>query len=766
MTRRPATHPDFIAELAAALQDLTQPIRLILDDVQELVHPQALDSLRTFLRVKPATVQLVLASRLDPPLSLPRLRLTGRLNELRAAQLSFTPQQTATLLHNSGLRLTPRQIEILHRRTGGWAAGLRLAALGLQRSTDHDTFLTQFSGDDRSVADYLVGEILHGLPTDLQDFLRVTSICDPIPVGLAAELTQRDDAGNVLDLLEQQTSLITATGPQRDTYQIQELLRTHLIADLQRHGLRRGADLHTAAARWWADQDQPLPALEHATHSHDQTLLTDLLHRFAIRLILTGHHAPLRRAITNIAAHNTATDPRLLLATALTHLEAGEHVAAQTHLRHAQQSWPAHGGVDLAVLRGVIEQLGADPTGPTPSAITYTDELPSQPDLEALARLSRGDACLQHDDRAGARAEFGAALALSRRHGFDYLRMQCLALLGVVAGRCGDLRTMRTMSEEALAVAADQNWEGSRCSQAATAMTGYSELLRCLPADAERRTADAMAAGAAAAAPEVRFAMQAVHGAAVFDLGDRADGLAQLQRARSDFGDTQARAQLCAAMAMLEHRAALLLGHAAAARTVLGWLTERCGDHAELVVMRAWADSAGDHCAHARGAIRAVLDGSTPALLPHTVIEGWLLETSIAVTAGERPAARHALQTALALAEPLDALRPFTQAGPNIRELLVHQRGTFGASETFANRVLAIGVGHQRQTAMLSEREITVLGLLPSMLSLEEIALDLTVSVNTVKSHTRSIYTKLGVSSRRLAVLAAHERGLLVAGML
>jgi LuxR family transcriptional regulator, maltose regulon positive regulatory protein len=143
-------------------------------------------------------------------------------------------------------------------------------------------------------------------------------------------------------------------------------------------------------------------------------------------------------------------------------------------------------------------------------------------------------------------------------------------------------------------------------------------------------------------------------------------------------------------------------------------------------------------------------------LAPHR-----LLETSIAAAADERPAARHALQTALALAQPLDALRPFIQAGPHVRELLIHQRGSFGAAEPFANRVLATDAGPQRQTAMLSEREITVLALLPSMLSLEEIALDLTVSVNTVKSHLRSIFTKLGVSSRRLAVLTAHEHGLL-----
>ena len=217
-------------------------------------------------------------------------------------------------------------------------------------------------------------------------------------------------------------------------------------------------------------------------------------------------------------------------------------------------------------------------------------------------------------------------------------------------------------------------------------------------------------------------------------------------------------------------------GGAAAARTVLGWLTERIGDNAEdnaednadnaeLVAMRAWTAAAAGHHEHARTLIRPVLDGATPALLPHTAVEGWLLQTSIAAAADERPAARHALQTALALAEPLDALRPFAQAGPHVSKLLIHLRGSFGASEQFANRVPATSTGQQRQTAMLSAREITVLALLPSMLSLEEIALDLTLSVNTIKSHLRSIYTKLGVSSRRLAVLAAHEHGLLTSNM-
>ena len=147
------------------------------------------------------------------------------------------------------------------------------------------------------------------------------------------------------------------------------------------------------------------------------------------------------------------------------------------------------------------------------------------------------------------------------------------------------------VSSEALAAAADHGWETTTWSAAATAMLAYTELLRSAAADAQRRTADALASGVSAS-PPLRYALQAVHGAAVFDLGDRADGLAELQRARSEFGDHHT-ARSSALMATLEFRAALLLGHAAAARTVLGWLTDRIGDRGDLLVMRGWAETAG-----------------------------------------------------------------------------------------------------------------------------------------------------------------------------
>ena len=339
--------------------------------------------------------------------------------------------------------------------------------------------------------------------------------------------------------------------------------------------------------------------------------------------------------------------------------------------------------------------------------------------------------------------------------------MQCLVLLGVIACTSGDVRTMLALSNEAIAAASRHGWQGSTWSAAATTMIAHAALLRADPPEAERLAADGLALRPGLLTPPLRFALQVVHGAATFDQGHRANGLAELQQARSELGDVRIGAEQAASAAVLEFRAALQLGHTTAARTVYGWLAERTHDNAELLVMRAWTESAAGRHEHARTVLRPVLDDTTPALLPHTLVDAWLLETTLAVAADERPAARRALQSALALAEPLDALRPFAQAGPSVRELLVHQLGSFGTTEAFAQRALAAGAGGEDRHTTLSERELTVLGLLPSMLSLDEIATDLTVSVNTVKSHVRSIYTKLGVSSRRMAVLSAHENGLL-----
>ncbi|HEY6425409.1 MAG TPA: AAA family ATPase, partial [Pseudonocardiaceae bacterium] len=563
-TWRAGAQPEFLAELADAFQALHRPIRLVLDDLHELIDREALHGVEILMRNRPANIQLVLCSRLDPPLSLPRLRLAGGLWELRADRLRFSPPEAAELLEKSGLQLTPAQVDVLHHRTDGWAAGLRLAALALAKASDCDDFLAHFSGNERSVADYLVGEILSRLPEDTLEFVRVTSISDPIPSMLAAELSGREEAGSLLDGLEHSTSLVVATGRGRDSYRMQALLRTFLLADLQRQGSKRAANLHAKAARWWGGQDQPIQALGHAAQSHDCALLSELLHRFAVPLILTGDHASLRRALSAIGPQSTTTDPWLALTSALINLEAGELPAAQRDLRHARQHWPAHDTAGLVVLRTVAEQWGAilpgETTGRSTTA-TSGDELPAEPELEGLARLTRGATLLfEWDDRPAARTELQAGLALARRHDFDYLAMQCLALLSTIASLEGDLRTMRAVSNEAVTAAWHRGWEGSSWSAAATTMLAYASLFRAEPAEAERLAAGGVRLGQRMSS-QLRFALRAVHGAAAFDRGDRARGMAELQQARAEFGDLAAGPEQVATAAMLEFRAALLLGH-------------------------------------------------------------------------------------------------------------------------------------------------------------------------------------------------------------
>jgi LuxR family maltose regulon positive regulatory protein len=178
--------------------------------------------------------------------------------------------------------------------------------------------------------------------------------------------------------------------------------------------------------------------------------------------------------------------------------------------------------------------------------------------------------------------------------------------------------------------------------------------------------------------------------------------------------------------------------------------------------MRAWAEAATGSSSQAHATVVPLLDGSLQPSLRSTLVEAWLVEAWAALRSGDRPGARQALQTALGHAEPLDALRPFALAGQGLRVLLVDQLNGATDASAFAFRCLCARQRVRQPPApLLSTREQDVLTQLLSLSNLGEIAEDLAVSVNTIKSHVRSIYGKLGVSTRRTAVLTALDRGLL-----
>jgi LuxR family transcriptional regulator, maltose regulon positive regulatory protein len=761
---------DFLDDLLETLEALPVPVQLVLDGTHHLRTPGVRHGLQALARATRSGLRLVLAGRVDPALPVARLRLEERLCELRAEQLQFTPDEAAALLTRCGLRLTPGQAALLHARTGGWAKGLQLAARALRGHPDPDAFLTEFSGDAQPVAEYLVGEVLSQIPEDERELLRRTSVCDVLPAELAIELSGRDDAPAVLDRLEQDTGLVLRTvgegADQNGGYRTQELLRSYLLADLERRTPGAGARLHGRAAEWSADHGRPSVALRHAVAAGDAGRIARLLQHSAAELAARGEHTVLRHALdaAGTPAEGAGADPRAALVCALVHLGHGNRVAARAALRRSQQ--PSVEGDQAAAGLTVLHRAAERLAGIGPVASTE-EPTPADPVLAAWTLAGRAVAYLSAGAVLAGQAELQASLQLARDRHLHLLEVHCLTLIGASAWALGDLPGAEAATTEAVeSEAVARHGDCSVWATTAQAVRAHAALLRARPAIALQATADGLLAAPPDIDPVVRFAMSTARGAALADTGDRTAGLMELQHARTELGEDLVPAPLAAAAAVLEHRAALLLGHATAALTTAGWLAARSPACGELALMRAWSEAAavtGTAAARVmRNAVEPVLDGRIPSLLPYTVVEAWLVMARAAIAADERPAARHAVQTALELAERQDALRPFALVGSELRAVLVDQLGGTEDRDSFAVRALAAG----RDTAPhpgaeLSAREREVLARLPSLHNLDEIADDLDVSLNTIKSHVRAIYGKLGVSSRRTAVLTAHEQGLL-----
>jgi LuxR family transcriptional regulator, maltose regulon positive regulatory protein len=756
----PPEDADLVETLADLLDRADRPVRVVLDDVHELTGREVLRDLARLARLAPAGLRLVLTSRSDPPISVPRLRLEGRLYELRADALRFTLTDTAALLTATGLALSDPQIRVLHARTEGWAAGLRLAALAMRRTDDPVAFLSEFSGDERSVAEYLTGEILEGLTSDIQDFLRVVSVCSPLPVALAVELSARAHAGSLLDDLLHDTALVERTSP--GEYRIHPLLRSYLAADLARTRPEVYRLLQRSAARWWVDHEQPVHALRHAERSGDRVLTTALVRRSGVPLLLGGDLGPLRRALAAVGAGARTEDPWLALTAAITHLDARDLPAAARELMNARDAWPEEPEPGLAALRASAELLAAG-LGLEGTSFAVTGTGSTEPGLEALLHVSRGAAEFGNPDGTDvdlARRELELALALARAHDLGYLEVQSLSMLATLAAMGGDHPGMVLMAERAVAAAARRGRHPSAWSAGPMGMLAYADLMAGDPAAAAARCDDALSAWDTLP-PEAAYTLHGVHGAALADQGRRAEGLAEIRSAREDFADTPAPPSMLAGLAVLEHRAALLNGNLDAAARVETWLAPRIGATGELLLLRAWTEEANGRHEQARGIVEPVLRPGTLNLLPSTVVEAHLVVAESALQADDLDVGRRCLESALAQAEAVGAVRSFALAGPRTQELLT-ARAAGNGTGPFARRVAAArNAVVADAAALLSDRELAVLAMLPSLLSAREIADEFTVSVNTVKSHIRSIYAKLDVSSRRDAVLRAHDRGLL-----
>jgi LuxR family transcriptional regulator, maltose regulon positive regulatory protein len=760
------TDQDFVVLLAEAVKRRRDRVWLVLDDFQELRDPAVGEIVDTLLRRMPRNLRLVLCSRVDPPVALHRLRIAGQLRELRAEDLAFSRAETAEAIALHGIHLSEDDLDRLTALSEGWPAAIRLAAQAVRGSRDPSAALDTFVDTDHAVAEYLTGEVLSPLPGDQWEFLRRASVADELTVGLATALTGREDAAAVLESLARSRSLISRSRSDGDRYHLHAFLRSYLRADLRRHLPTVLAEAHRTAARWFAEHGDPRRAVEHAAGAHDDELAANLVTRHGLTLILAGQLPVLRRLAATLAPRARA-DAEVGLVLTLADLTAGDRAAAETRLSglaDAVRRMPSERVRDLdLIMRTHWARLATRVAGALDELGERVDRI-VDPDLLTFALVNRGTAMFWLGDHQVAGRDLGRALRAATAHDFDYAVLHCLSHLAGAASIDSDYPRMRRMADEALRFA---DKRGQADSPAATfaytmaAAAAYQFLERDRAKELARRAIDVLGSSNDRT---VELAALSVETAIDFEWG--ADPHAALVRVRRHWATANrqeaVQPALVAHMTPIEQRMALRLGRpdwaAEAERRASAWLS----DYGEAQLLRARMHAHYGRVTAARALLEKVTKGRTPCLVLSSKIEAHLLAAVLAERAHDGRTANLEIRAAVELAEPRHAVRPFYDAGQEIRQLLVPQLGRLGRLDPFVEEVLdAIPPAPAGVTAELTPREVQLLRELPSLATIEEIAGSLYVSVNTVKTHLRNVYRKLGVTSRRDAVIAARERGLL-----
>ena len=784
----PAPTPDFNAlamvdRVLSELADARSGITLVIDDLHELTSPEALAQLTRLLINLPPHVHAILTTRYDLRLGLHQLRLAGELAEIRAADLRFSERETRELLESSGIALSDAGAALLHQRTEGWAAGLRLAAISLAGHPDPERFVAEFSGSDRTVAEYLIAEMLERQPADVQDLLLRTSLLDRVNGELADVLTGRPGSERILLDLADANAFVVPLDPERLWFRYH-----HLFGDLLRLELRRTLPeevpaLHRRAAGWFIRQGQAVEAIRHTQAAGDWPEAARLLADHSFSLTLDGQMQTMQALVR--AFPPGEDHPELAVVRAGIDLVQGRLDEAAAHLgvaeTYAETAPPdrrrrlrvAIASLKLSLARrrghlaGVIEQvrfLASPLTGQSDEDIALGS------DLRAVALMNLGIAEAWSLGLPDAERHLREGAVLAREIGRPYLEVGCLAQLAF-ASKIHPFATTQRRCREAIALADRYGW-GAEPVIAPALMTLASTLVWTGEFDEGerwlRRTERALQTDTG---PDIGLLMHIVTGMLQAGRGRHHQALEEFsaaERLGSQLAGSHALAnQVTGWMLATQAR----LGRLGEARAALAAVADERAGSGEIRAARAVICLAEGDPAGALGAVRDVLDGTAPVIGYITVVEADLLAGLAHRELGDRRAANQAVEHALALAESDRLVLPFAMTGS--RELLE----ALPRHETAHAALLAyiLDVLHGSSPAAenqpppldveeLSPGELKVLRYLPTNLSRPEIAGELSVSVNTVSTHVRSIYAKLQVRDRSSAVQRARELRLLAAG--
>jgi LuxR family transcriptional regulator, maltose regulon positive regulatory protein len=769
-----------LALLVNGLAELRSPVVLVLDEIHELTSPPAAAAIDFLVRHAPQQLRIVLAGRADPPLPTERLRASGALTELRIAELALNREETAELCGQLELALSDTEIDSLWTRTEGWPAAVRLAALSLRGHPSPGRFLADFAGTDRAVADYLISEVLARLPEDNREFMLHTCLVDAVSPELADALTGREGGTLPLAELERLGAPVQPTAADGRWYRYHplfgELLRAHL-----RHAYPQEIpSLHRRAARWYAEQGQGMLAIRHALAGEDWQQAGGLIAEHWLELFLHGGSAAMRGPMAQLPPEVVASDPRLAAAVAGSRLQDGDLQDAGRLLAIAREAGEQEGSQTKAIIAAVglrharlrVHPDDAERLARELSAVAHDCTRHCWTALRSFALCDLGATLLwSGGDVETAVAHLHEALALATEHQHEQIALDCLAQLAVVNVLRGELTQAQERSARTMELAEQHGWcEGSAaaCAHLAAATCAYQlgEFER-----AEGLLARAAAAADTAETP-VRLTVGMLQALTLATAGQRAAarGALKLRAIRSELVDgAPAPGFLRLALTYTEPRVLMAAGEVEQARATLAGALDEAPDDAALLVRQASFELHEGEPELARASLARARAEGTPHLHPAVLLEQWLLQALADQAAGDHQAACEALDRALALAEREPFRDAFLMNGPAVRELLELQAQD-GTAHPALLEVLLDGVGQGPTNSAplpepLTEREQRILRYLPTMLTNAEIGAEVFVSLNTVKTHLRSIYRKLNANGRADAVERARRLGLLPAGI-
>jgi len=785
-----------VERLLTDLAPLADRLWLVIDDAHVLGSGQVLSQLELLVLRAPPQVRFVLVTRHDLRLGLHRLRLEGELTEIRAADLRFSLAEARALFGATGVALPGGALARLHERTEGWAAGLRLAALSLAGHPDPERFAAEFSGTDRTVAEFLLAEVLDRQSQEVRRLLLRTSFLERVNGDLAGVLTGTSGGERILQDLEQAGAFVVSLDAGRSWFRYHQLFADLLQLELRRTDPNARDTLHRTAAGWLAGHGHPVEAVRQAQAAQDWGLAARLLSDHWLDLFLSGRRATLVELLAGFPCRAVAANPELTAVRVAGDLiggsleDAGRHLAVATG---SLASVPTDRRGRLQVLLSGLRLFLARRLNDFPVVVEEAQRLLALTetadtiqiglgeDLRAATLISLGIAeiwALRFED---AKRHLEQGVDLARQIGRPYLELYGLAhgAHWMLLFRPDAAQAER--SWQAIELAERHGWDQESLAGMAYAQLGIVMLYQGRLAEAEPWLDRAERTLRTEVEPAAGMSLR--HARAVLELarGRYQEALAAFRGAEKAAATLAGPHTCVTSMRSQMLQTLVRLGQTGRAEQALAELDEDERASAEMRTAAAALRLASDDPQAAADALAPVLDGSLSGVRQVPMVTALLLEARARDALGDQAAAGRVLERALDITESNGIVLPFLlDPAPALLER--HRR--YGTANSSAHPALIAQIldlllrpakaapppGSQAGWArgpgrgldeQLTDSETRVLRYLPTHLTGPEIAAELWLSVNTVSTHTRHLYAKLGVHNRHEAVDRARALGLL-----